>query len=383
MNRTFAEIPLIRRLLLCNTPFAVWRMPGETDVQALIGSLSEVVFPADLQAVVAEQGFVFAPFVDTPESPIVVLRPGIWLKNSREIAAFDASALPCFPEPPAKSETWHTAVEKGRYISAVERAIAEIAGGAFSKVILSRVAVHPFAESVCDAELRAYYNELMFIKLLQLLPNSLVYIVNLPKAGLWLGGTPEALFLQHDARCETVSLAGTQLRQPSGDYLWHTKEIEEQAFVSRYMLDVFYRFGVWPYHTAGPETAETGNVAHLKTTFSFAADKIAEKAGDFIAALHPTPAVCGLPKAEARDFILRSEPSPRRYYTGFLGPCCPDGSIRLYVNLRCMEIVDQHCLLHLGGGITARSVPEKEWNETVAKAQPLYDAIAFAHKMKL
>jgi isochorismate synthase len=54
-----------------------------------------------------------------------------------------------------------------------------------------------------------------------------------------MGATPEVLLKSERQKLETVSLAGTQSRRTDKDYSWHTKEIEEQAFVSRYLLDVF------------------------------------------------------------------------------------------------------------------------------------------------
>ena len=43
----------------------------------------------------------------------------------------------------------------------------------------------------------------------------------------------------------------------------------------------------------------------------------------------------------------------------------------LYVNLRCMQINQDHISLYIGGGITAASMAEKEWEETQRKAQTL------------
>jgi len=87
--------------------------------------------------------------------------------------------------------------------------------------------------------------------------------------------------------------------------------------------------------------------------------------------LHPTPAVCGLPKNEAKSFILENENYDRKYYTGFLGELNSDvngiNTSSLYVNLRCMEIAKDEAIIYVGGGITKDSIPEKEWEETVRK----------------
>jgi isochorismate synthase len=222
----------------------------------------------------------------------------------------------------------------------------------------------------------------VYLQLFQQTPNAFVYLVNLPShkqgfasAGLWMGATPEVLLKSEGKTLETVSLAGTQSRRTDEDYSWHTKEIEEQAFVSRYILDVFYHFNIHPYTTRGPETMVSGKVAHLSTSFQFAAKKLASNLGDFIAELHPTPAVCGYPKNKAAKFIPRIEKHNRRYYTGYLGPWRMNGDVGLFVNLRCMEIIPEQYILYSGGGITSRSVPEDEWEETNKKATTLLSAI--------
>ncbi len=109
-------------------------------------------------------------------------------------------------------------------------------------------------------------------------------------------------------------------------------------------------------------------------------------------ALHPTPAVCGLPRAEAQEFIKHFESYDRSFYTGFLGELnkLEDNSkvrnrrnvenlayktltpaTRLFVNLRCMQFKSSINEIYVGGGITKDSIPEDEWEETVNKAQTI------------
>jgi isochorismate synthase len=83
--------------------------------------------------------------------------------------------------------------------------------------------------------------------------------------------------------------------------------------------------------------------------------------------LHPTPAVCGLPKESSKSFILANENYDRTYYTGFLGEINVDLETALYVNLRCVEIVGTTAIIYVGGGITLESIPENEWSETSNK----------------
>jgi isochorismate synthase len=84
--------------------------------------------------------------------------------------------------------------------------------------------------------------------------------------------------------------------------------------------------------------------------------------------LHPTPAVCGFPKEQSKDFILENENYDRTFYTGFLGELNIENQTDLFVNLRCMEIEDAKAHLFMGCGITKDSIPEKEWEESINKS---------------
>jgi isochorismate synthase len=118
---------------------------------------------------------------------------------------------------------------------------------------------------------------------------------------------------------------------------------------------------------------------------------------DLVTALHPTPAVCGLPLTDAKRFIQDNEKYQRAYYTGFLGELNykeertrnrnrrnqENSAYRsvvrtseLYVNLRCMQKVGDSFIIYVGGGITADSDPKKEWQETESKAQTMLRLLA-------
>ena len=96
----------------------------------------------------------------------------------------------------------------------------------------------------------------------------------------------------------------------------------------------------------------------------------------FIRDLHPTPAVCGLPKEKSLDIIYKTEPYDREYYAGYLGMVEND-SVDFYVNLRCMKIYENAAALFVGGGITANSDAKKEWQETELKAKTLLNILDF------
>ena len=116
----------------------------------------------------------------------------------------------------------------------------------------------------------------------------------------------------------------------------------------------------------GPYTARAGLVKHLRSDFYFKIN--VTDIGKLIEKLHPTPAVCGIPKSDAYNFICENEAYDRKYYSGFAGPLnmCEEGT-HLYVTLRCMQIDKCKCRLYAGGGLLADSEVYDEWLETEAK----------------
>ncbi len=365
MNKRDEYSLFLDKILSKNLPFAAWSMPGEQIPEILIGKNEDLLHLSEFNKLNGQEGFVFAPFRISETSPLVLLKPGTILKDYTDFKSFDIDSLPSLAKPEQPAREYYT-ISKEDYLTDIQSSISEIKHTKLSKVIISRLI--PF-------ERRSESLGQLYMQLRSQTPNAFVYLVNLPESGIWMGATPEVLLKSNGKTMETVSLAGTQNRRDDSSYSWHTKDIEEQAFVSRYMLDVFYRFNIHPYSTQGPETLESGKVAHLKTSFIFSAKKIAGKLGDFIAELHPTPAVCGLPKSKADRFISKIEKHDRRYYTGYLGPWRLNDSVRLFVNLRCMEVTPDKYLLYSGGGITDKSVPEDEWDETNNKARTLLSAI--------
>ena len=186
----------------------------------------------------------------------------------------------------------------------------------------------------------------------------------------WLGSTPEILLSGKDEQWNTVALAGTlPFHRAVLPNAWSEKNIREQQLVVDYVRNQLTAFGITPEEN-GPFTVRAGELAHLKSEFSFA---LPEKGrlGSLLGLLHPTPAVCGLPKEEAYRFILENEGYNRRYYSGFLGWINPDGKTDLYVNLRCMEIGASCLTLYAGGGLLSHSEMELEWKETEAKLQTM------------
>jgi isochorismate synthase len=259
-------------------------------------------------------------------------------------------------------------IQHDEYIKQIDFIIDQIHQGNFEKVVLSRV-------KVVDGSYREKLAEL-FEKLCTSYPNAFVYIFNI-KTELWIGATPEPLLNSADGIMNTVSLAGTKpfTQQNLNIGAWNSKERLEHEYVTRYITKVLSKFNLKNVELEGPYIRKAGNLLHIRADFSFSSNELNDRLGDFISQLHPTPAVCGMPRNTSLKLITDIEKHRRDFYTGFLGPVGIQDSLWLFVNLRCMKVLPEHLALFVGGGITADSVPEDEWQETEIKAETLLSII--------
>lgn len=200
--------------------------------------------------------------------------------------------------------------------------------------------------------------------------NAFVYLISSKEFGTWIGASPEVLIESHNGHGFTMALAGT--KEKSSAVEWKKKEYHEQELVSDYILETLQLNGIKNIEVNSPYQSEAGNLVHLRSDFSFDMDGF--NTYDLARRLHPTPAVCGLPKKDCIELIETIEKRElhfsRELYTGFLGLIDQNKS-QLYVNLRCCQIIEDHAFLYLGGGYTMDSDVLDEWNETERKSETL------------
>jgi isochorismate synthase len=199
--------------------------------------------------------------------------------------------------------------------------------------------------------------------------NTFNYLVSIKNVGCWIGATPELLAEFENNHFKTVALAGTK---HNFDIEWSNKEKEEQQFVTDFIFNQL-KNKVKNIKKSPIETLKAGEVFHLKTSFKGLINKNTDWT-DIVNSLHPTPATCGLPKNKSQALINTIEPHQRNFYTGFSGIISPKHKL-LMVNLRCMQIINNNAFLYLGGGITSKSNPEKEWEETINKSKTLLNVV--------
>ncbi|ARN77442.1 hypothetical protein BST97_05275 [Nonlabens spongiae] len=251
-----------------------------------------------------------------------------------------------------------TLADRLNHMNLVKKGVAAIASGKLEKVVLSRkrdIQTTLSYPQIADRLFKAY-------------PDNHTYFFHHPKVGTWCGSTPEVLLSYSGNILNTVSLAGTALFNAKKDHVWGEKERHEQQIVTDSIVSILKYHGTENVQTDGPKTIRSGDLIHLKTEISAAAKQ--DQISSILSDLHPTPAVCGLPKDVALDLILEHENYDRAFYTGYFGIISPKES-DYYVNLRCMRLKENIATIYAGGGITLQSDPELEFLETENKMKAM------------
>lgn len=155
---------------------------------------------------------------------------------------------------------------------------------------------------------------------------------------------------------------------------------KEQEFVTEYIKKQI-EDKVTSLQISESKTHKAGNIVHLKTDISGTINASVEPL-DFVKALHPTSAICGMPLQSARDFILKNEGYDRKFYSGYLGEWNGKKNSDLFVNLRCCEILSNSVSVYVGCGITKESNPEKEFIETYNKSKTIISILVDDKSLK-
>jgi len=340
-----------QQLLTQNSCFTVHREPGKE-----ISWVASKSIPKAQSGFNGSKGFWMAPFQTDEKHPFYVIPSDFEATTN----GFDTpESIPGFGDFPQHIPT-ETA--QSVYEEQLEQGINQIQQGKLDKFIFSRCLHTQSSKSIAE----------IFLKLEMTYPNALVFFVHHPEFGSWMGATPETLFQSTASSGKTQALAGTQASGTQTN--WGQKEIQEQAFVTDFIAQQLVDSDI-SFESEGPITKQAGPVQHLLTTFKTSPISAKDQAVNIIHYLHPTPAVCGIPTADARKLIQSLERESRAYYTGFLGRYSSESDFHFFVNLRCMQVFENLLVLRLGGGITTDSSVSAEWEETQLKAQTLLQAL--------
>ena len=253
----------------------------------------------------------------------------------------------------------------------VKQAVTEVESGKLAKVVAARSAhVNGAADPwrIID-RLRSRY------------PSCVTYAI-FRGDSVFLGASPELLVELRDGLVGSNALAGTVVRGSDEhsdarleDRLRHDpKELAEHQYVVQGLRRALHEAGVELDAPLSLEILKLANVQHLAVPVTGTIPP-GTSVLELVNAVHPTPAVAGLPRSAALDWIADNEGLDRGWYAGPIGFVDPklDGSFR--VALRCALLQGGRARLFAGAGIVAGSRPERELAETTAKLRAMLDAL--------
>ncbi len=296
---------------------------------------------------------------------------------AERLTAAGPDALPAAaPVPPA---AWADAGGSGRgaWEAAVEAVLEAIRRGRVSKVVLARVldvVPEPALDPVAVLEALRAENR-----------GSHVFLFEPVVGHVLVGAAPETVATLRSGVFHATAVAGSIARgdDAGGDgelarrLLASAKDREEHRIALQDMLDRLAPLATGVEADAEPHVLTLARIQHLETVLKA---RVREGLGvlDLLAELHPTPAVCGLPRDAALSLIRAEEPFERGWYAGPVGWLDGEGNGVFAPALRSAVATQGRWRLFAGAGIVEGSRPSLEWEETRIKFEPVLRALAAA-----
>lgn len=356
-------------------------VPGGADRFAAAAALLRELFaaadvddPVDVPGTgpVAFGSFGFDP--ESPDSTLIVPRRILgrrdgtaWLTTIGDDA--EPLTVPTPPHAPAGLRWQDGALPEDAWRQAVAAAVGRIRDGHLGKVVLARD-LTARADAPIDARV-------LLRRLADRFPGCYTFSCD----GL-VGATPELLIRRTGDDIESLVLAGTTARgaDPADDRaraarLFNSpKDREEHRYAADMVRDALAPLCADLTVPDEPELLTLPNLTHLASPVHgrLTADR---SVLDVVAALHPTPAVCGTPTDTAMDLIRELEGMDRGRYSGPVGWVDARGDGEWGIALRCAQIDGPSARLFAGCGIVADSDPDAELAEARTKFGPMQYAL--------
>jgi menaquinone-specific isochorismate synthase len=244
------------------------------------------------------------------------------------------------------------------YRSVVERGLELVEGGELRKLVLAvrqqLLLAHPLDPLQLLAQLR------------QRQPGSCRFLWQRAEGPALLGASPERLLTVRQGQLRSDALAGTApVGAQAPPLLQSDKDRREHELVVEAITAVLQQCGLSPRRPRHPRLARHGQLVHLHTPITAALGEQQPLA--LAAALHPTPAVAGLPRRQAMAALRSLEPFERGFYAAPIGWIDSEGDTELRVAIRSGSLQGRRLELTAGAGLVRGSAVERELAEVALK----------------
>lgn len=262
---------------------------------------------------------------------------------------------------------------KDQYLKAVKKITEKIQNGEAEKVVIARKLALQFEQPIRPAAaLQSVTNE-----------QRDSYNFGLENGGqFFFGATPERLIEIKDGQAFSACVAGSIKRGSSADedqqfgseLLGDKKNQEEHQYVVDMITGVFDSLCASYTAATRPKLMKVRDIQHLHTPVE---GRLGAESGifQFVKALHPTPALGGVPTPVAMELIRQEEDLDRGYYAAPIGWTDASGNGEFAVAIRSALLEQENAMLYAGGGIVADSDPTQEYEETWVKFRPMLRAL--------
>jgi menaquinone-specific isochorismate synthase len=288
-----------------------------------------------------------------------------------ELTALGDASAPAQPKVRGRG----AATDRASWEEAVRHSLRAIRHGTVSKAVLART---------LDVELDGAVDPVDVVgHLWSVNRASYVFFFEPSPGATIIGAAPETVATLRDGVFHATAVAGSIRRgdtareqaELAARLLASDKDRSEQKIA---LDDMVARLGTVAHQIRTdpqPHVLTLARIQHLETEIRAS---VPPDVGilDLLRLLHPTPAVCGLPRDAAMAFLAEAEPFERGWYAGPVGFFDAEGNGIFVPSLRMGVSTGSGWRLFAGAGIVEGSVPELEWEETAIKFEPMLAAIA-------
>ncbi|PHI35575.1 isochorismate synthase [Pseudoalteromonas sp. GCY] len=318
--------------------------------------------------------FAALPFCKTEHAQIIIPEQVSRWEKAAFSAWFDAELASCQGVPNSLLEITDLQPQ-AQFENAVSQAKQLFDTGLLNKIVLSKQTQLRFAEPI--------NSQVVLRNLLQQSQSGYHFSFPTTDNAILMGVSPELLLRKQAEKLTTNPLAGSIPRDTCPKEEAHRRSVlfaskkdrYEHAVVIEDIQQVLTPLCRALHIPAQPELLSTATMWHLSTVISGVLKESATHSLAIANQLHPTPALCGKPTADAYPKIAELEQQSRGLFSGIIGWFDKHGNGEWVVVIRCAELRDKTAKLFAGAGIVAASNPRSEWLETEAKLNTMLNAL--------